>query len=364
MNKFHVVFDRKKDEAMIKTRDLWRFEEEKVDISNEDFSTKREFLKLVGGENTQYPLELFCKVEHFIRRDIFINYLPNIEMIVNDISDAPEVSEIDVDKLKRFHDKMYNTKKRNTMLYDENMIDIYNFFNYMIYIVNYGNKSCIEKMINLCKLIDVKSKKEMRMFQECFRLISVAFDDCGQDTNCSVALIPFIENENHVDGKCDLEILLVETFFGNTLKQRGMNTTTMLSGYGSKTEYDAYLREYDMYRGRVNWAPLFMNTVKKEMYEETSAVIEENQVIPLMIKKLRYSGFSKDVFVYGVKLTKKNLEEIRSRAMICEETTRISAVTPEHFVHKTNRSGWRDDTGFRKNVAEELYKKVYLPNVW
>jgi hypothetical protein len=363
---FYVTFDKLCDYNLIKQRTLWKFDKNEVDLSTLDFSHKRQFLSLLGSDTSVFPLELYCDYEVYNNRYTIVRHMHELKTIIEDIkkrtddvmkSEHTNYDNIDVYRLKTLHNKLYSKKKKHTTYYYANMFEVYKFFNCMIHIVNYGNKKDIENLITICKQIDMETRGS-KMFSDCFRLISIAFDDGGDDTRCSVAIIPFIKNPKHEIGKCDFEIVLVETFFGRMMRKREERVLpTMLSGYVSK-------KEYGTYKNGLYWKRAFKKTVQKEVSEELSVNINEYQIFPLIKRVVNAGDFNKEIFVYGVELTEKNVDEICKRKMICQETTKIDVVSPQHFVYINERTGWRGDSGFRKTIIEKLYKELYVPNAW
>jgi len=356
--KFYVRFDKTKDRDLIQSKTMWSFDKNDIDLSIYDFSKERNYLKLLGSDTTVFPLELYCDYNTYTHRHTIIRHTNELKKTVNTIENLSKEYDIDFSKLRIFHEKLYSRKKRQTIHYDENMNEVYRFFNSILYVINYGDEQHYESLINMCKMIDIETDNKLHMFEECFRLISIVFDDCNDDTSNAVAIIPFIRNKKHEIGKCNFDLVLAETFFGSVMRKRDERAmSTMISGYISKSEYEKY-------KSGLYWKHVLKETVKKEMKEELSTIISDRQIIPLIKRVINSGDFNKEVFVFGVDLTPKNMEEIKTRKMICEETTKIEAVNVYHFVHVNERTGWRGDAGFRKSIIEKLYKELYVPNAW
>lgn len=357
--KYFVKFDRNPEKSRVdkisRCENIWEFNQTDIKIDDKPICERLK-LKLLGS-NELFPIEIFCYDYHTRCYDCMMKFHVNINNIVNEIHKRTNmiVDDINIENLKIIHNKIHDKTRKISSQFNEKIYDIYTIFNKFLYIVNYGNTNDIKNLVDICSMIDKLTCNETKLFNECFRLISISnSEDIDDYTGISIAIIPYVRTRKTDEDICDFNLMLVETFFGDNLRRKKSKYSgTILSGYATCPEYISY-------RNGKNWESAFMNTVKRELFEETSAVIDYEQIVPIMKRKVRYTDIEKDIFIFGVELSEKNIDEIKNREMYCEETTKIDLVNSYWFVYQTHKHGWRDQDGLRKTIVEKIYRHIHV----
>ena len=113
--KFYVRFDKTKDRDLIQSKTMWAFDKKDIDLSIYDFSKERNYLKLLGSDTTVFPLELYCDYNTYTHRHTIIRHTNELKKMVNTIENLSKEYDIDLSKLRIFHEKLYSRKKRQTI---------------------------------------------------------------------------------------------------------------------------------------------------------------------------------------------------------------------------------------------------------